>query len=98
MKRYWISWYHPPYKLKTAECNQFNSIAGVWVTGTRDSDNYSTVCAVVDANTKEDAESKKLIEHYGNIEEWRFCKEKPSTYMPGGNRFPTVNSKTNAEL
>lgn len=91
MKRYWISWCHPPYALETAKYNQSNSIIGVWVTGTRVLDNYSTVCAVVDASTKEDAENK-IIEHYGNIEEWRFCEEKPSTYMPGKDRFLTVNN------
>ena len=86
MKLFWISWY------QTTEDNrplhyppESERLLGWWDTGTRCSDDASTLCSLVEA---EDVDSAKAVIQidWPEAEEWRFCDETNSHNL--SDRFP----------
>jgi len=80
---YWISWYQPTEDYRPLTYPPNAGILGCWCTGVR-ADGASTLCAMVHANSQEQAEAIVQID-WPEAEEWRFCDE---TDLNLGDRFP----------
>lgn len=93
LKRFWVSWcqYTDDYRSLNWPMNK--SIINYWCSGYSGEikDNgyplYSTLCALVEAESKEQAIAALLIEWPECTEkDWRFFEEKPIDWIPG-DRF-----------
>ncbi len=84
--RYWISWEEPTpdgdHRPMTTPVEP--AVLHWWCSGY--GEGYSTLCAVVDANTEDLA--KVLVKVFWKPQAWRFVHEKPNDWMPPADRFP----------
>lgn len=83
-KLWWISWYQPTEDERPLTFPPNEAILGWWNSGSRCSDNAHTICAVVRAETEEEAKAA-VRKDWPEAEDWRFCGETGG--LPG-NRFP----------
>lgn len=94
MARFWVSWYSPITKViehdeehgdlverAEPEFGPDVIVRGEWTSGYRMSDDASTVCALIDAPSREQVDAA-LADF-----EVRFVEPKPDDYVPG-DRFP----------
>lgn len=85
-KKYWVSWNQytadwRPLHYPTGPC-----VKKAWCTGS--SATYHTICAVIEANTKEEAISAILTDWpEATHDAWRFFDEKPIDFSPASDRF-----------
>ena len=82
---FWISWYQPTEDHRPLTYPPNASILGWWCTGTRGSDDASTMCALVSADSEE-AAKQAIRKDWPEAEEWRFCEKKESLEL--SDRFP----------
>lgn len=87
MKNYWISWVHFP------SMGEFELHSPWWYTGYIPSNDGSTVCAAIKAESERDAKAQIIRCHDvpPNDLQWRFCEERPSDWTPFGDRFPRAD-------
>lgn len=88
MNIYWISWYQPKDACLPASYEPNQSILGWWVTGIRINDNAETICALVYAESEDDAR-RAVLHECPNVDEWRFCEKRDSVDL--SNRFPLAD-------
>lgn len=93
MKRFWVSWYQPGEDWRPiypdGHGRPFDG--RYWKSGERCSDDATTVCAVVDAESEDDAKDAIQV-FWPEAGEWRFCEEKAMDWTPG-DRFPMKATK-----
>jgi hypothetical protein len=73
MNLFWISWYQPTEDYRPLGYPPNAAILGWWCTGTRTSDDASTICALVRAEDEAAAQSAVIIDWPEAID-WRFCE------------------------
>lgn len=79
----WISWYQPTDDHRPITYPPNVAILAWWCTGY--SEKGSTLCALVDSQSEDDARMK-LLKDWPEIEEWRFCEDRDSKSFT--SRFP----------
>ena len=77
---YWISWFQPTEDVRSLSFPPNNNVLGWWNTGMRMVDGASTICALVKAGSKTQAEEAIQIDWPEAIE-WRFCDLVDSTEL-----------------
>lgn len=98
MKRFWISWYQPTEDYRPLTDPPNAAILGWWCSGYGESaeirklwgltprQTSATLCALVNADSRESAENAVHID-WPEATEWRFCYERECDFLPG-DRFP----------
>lgn len=87
-RTYWVSWYEPVDDRRDPRPLSWplpNSIT-YWISGWRGDMSAATICAAIDADSQEEAES--LVRRYWQPESWRFCNEHAYGWRPPADRFP----------
>lgn len=84
MSNYWMSWCEPGDDYRPLTLPLPAAIRGWWCSG-YDSDDNATLCALVKAESEDDA--KALICQFWKPGYWRFCEERGDDWLPG-DRFP----------
>lgn len=90
MKRFWIRWRQSSDDFRPLQDPpQPDNIKAWWCSG--EGDGYSTLCAIVDAETEKKAQAavKSAWDSTGNEVEDCNVTEKPHDWLPG-NRFPVT--------
>lgn len=82
---YWISWYQTTDDLRPIDFPPLPEVLGWWCSGIRCSDDAATICAIVKADSEDEAKAA-VRKHWPEASEWRFCNPKPN-YQPS-DRFP----------
>jgi hypothetical protein len=85
---WWLSWYQPGDDPRPLGFPPNENVLGWWVSGYREND--ATVCALVKADTEEQAKAKINID-WPEAAEWRFCDRRDLTEKPLGDRFPLAD-------
>jgi hypothetical protein len=91
LSRFWISWWH----ITSEMGGVWWPIDMSWITGQRGlrkADLQHSICAIVDAESMEDAKRQVDLAYDAVLEtpiQFRFCMEKPPNWRPGESRFPT---------
>lgn len=90
-KRWWVSWneYSPDYR--PIHDPPRAAVLAWWCSGSAGDDSHFTLCAVVEAVDEEKAKNA-IINDWPPLRPdvndiWRFCEEKPASWLPG-DRFP----------
>lgn len=85
MSNFWLSWY-----CADDDMGKFELHSPWWISGTRMTDDASTICAAVQAEDEEAA--KEVVSASYDIRpaslEWRFCEPRASDWTPFSERFP----------
>jgi hypothetical protein len=89
MQRWWISWVEPVDESEDYRPRNWPlppSIPAYWCSGWDGGSRAAMLCAVVDAETPEQAMDE--IRAYWNPREWRFCEPRDEGWRPQSDRFP----------
>ena len=81
---FWISWYQPTDDERPLTYPPNKEVLGWWCTGFSEDDGH-TICAIVEADTEDQAEDV-VLQDWPEAEKWRFCNEMKSPEV--GDRFP----------
>lgn len=83
---FWISWYQPTEDYRPLTFPPNASVLSYHCTGIRDSDNASTLVAMVKANSPDNTK-EAVKKDWPEADEWRFIQEIKPLVIPG-DRFP----------
>lgn len=88
MNRYWVSWLQTTEDYRPLTFPPNGRVLGWWCSGYRSSDDAATICALVAAETEDDAKAV-ILKDWPEADEWRFCDEVEPDWDPNkGGRFP----------
>ena len=85
---YWVSWYQPTGDCRPLTYPPNEAVLGWWATGKRCSDDATTICAWVRAET-EDAARTAILRDWPEADEWRFCEQRDR--IEQSERFPPTD-------
>jgi hypothetical protein len=81
---WWVSWYQPTEDARPLVYPPHEKILGWWNTGFRCEDDAHTLCALVQAETEEDAKAAIRLD-WPEVTEWRFFEPSDGKLS---DRFP----------
>lgn len=84
--RFWISWYETSEDHRPLTYPPNQAVLGWWCSGYRCFDNAAAICALVEAESEEEAENA-ILQDWPGEKEWRFLSQVEKDYDLG-DRFP----------